>query len=131
MRRSPAGFPTLAVLLLLLLSACASRAASSGDSGIRGVVLLGPMCPVESTRSPCPDRPLGDALVRILRDGDVVSEVRSDGDGRFTVALDPGSYVLQAVTKKGGPGMFAKPLDVTVPSKGFVDVTVTVDTGIR
>jgi len=27
--------------------------------------------------------------------------------------------------------MFAKPVDVTVPASGFVDVVVPVDTGIR
>jgi hypothetical protein len=130
MRRSLAA-ATAASVLILLLSGCASRAASSADSGVRGVVLLGPMCPVQSSQSPCPDRPLGGALIRVLRDGDVVTEVHAGDDGRFTAALDPGSYVLQAVTKTGGPGMFAKPLDVTVPSRGFVEVTVTVDTGIR
>jgi carboxypeptidase family protein len=118
--------------LLLFLVACAGRASSSsGDSGIRGTVLLGPTCPVETVESPCPDRPLADVEVQVLQGGDVVGTVRSDGDGRFTVALDPGHYVVQAVVEEGGPGMSAKPVDVTVTSGKFVDVNVPVDSGIR
>jgi hypothetical protein len=119
-------------VLLLFLVACAGRASSpSGDSGVRGTVLLGPLCPVETMESPCPDRPLPDVQVQVLQAGDVVTTVRSDGDGRFTVALDPGDYVLQAVVEEGGPGMSAKPVDVTVTSGAFAEVTVPVDSGIR
>jgi hypothetical protein len=81
--------------------------------------------------SPCPDLPLADAEVQVLQGGDVVATVRSDGDGRFTVALDPGDYVLQAIVEEGGPGMSAKPVDVTVTSGAFVDVIVPMDSGIR
>lgn len=118
--------------LLLFLVACAGRASSSsGDSGIRGTVLLGPTCPVETVESPCPDRPLADIEVQMLQGGDVVATVRSDSDGRFTVALDPGHYTLQAVVEAGGPGMSAKPVDVTVTSGEFLEVNVPVDSGIR
>jgi hypothetical protein len=127
MRRSLA----LSVLLLTLV-ACANRVYSpSGDSGVRGTVLLGPTCPVETLESPCPDRPLPDVEVQVLRGEDVVTSVRSDGDGRFTVALDPGDYVLRAVIKPGGPGMSSKPVDVSVANGDFVEVTVPVDSGIR
>jgi len=127
MRRTAA----LSVLFLFLV-ACAGRASSpSGDSGVRGTVLLGPTCPVETMESPCPDRPLADVQVQVLQGGDVVATVRSDGDGRFTVALEPGDYVLQAVVEQGGPGMSAKPVDVTVTSGTFVEVNVPVDSGIR
>lgn len=119
-------------VLLLFLVACAGRASSpSGDSGVRGTVLLGPTCPVVTMESPCPDLPLADAEVQVLQGGDVVATVRSDGDGRFTVALDPGDYVLQAIVEEGGPGMSAKPVDVTVTSGAFVDVIVPMDSGIR
>jgi hypothetical protein len=127
MRRTAA----LSVLFLFLV-ACAGRASSpSGDSGVRGTVLLGPTCPVETMESPCPDRPLADVQIQVLQGSDVVATVRSDGDGRFTVALEPGDYVLQAVVEQGGPGMSAKPVDVTVTSGAFVEVNVPVDSGIR
>jgi hypothetical protein len=119
-------------ILLLFLVACAGRGpSSSGDSGIRGTVLLGPTCPVETVESPCPDRPLGDVEIRVLRGGDVVATVRSDGEGRFAVALDPGRYEVQAVVEEGGPGMSAKPVDVLVKNGVFNEVNVPVDSGIR
>jgi hypothetical protein len=127
MRRMPA-----LSILLLFLAACAGRGpSSSGDGGIRGTVLLGPTCPVETLESPCPDRPLANVEVQVLQGGDVAATVRSDGDGRFTVALDPGHYEVQAVVEKGGPGMSAKPVDVTVTSGEFTDVSIPVDSGIR
>jgi hypothetical protein len=127
MRRMPAFS-----ILILFFVACAGRGpSSSGDSGISGTVLLGPTCPVETVESPCPDRPVADVEVQVLRAGDVVATVRSDGDGRFTVALDPGHYEVQAVVEKGGPGMSAKPVDVTVTSGEFTDVSIPVDSGIR
>jgi hypothetical protein len=118
-------------ILLLFLLACAGRGPSSGDSGIRGTVLLGPTCPVETLESPCPDRPLADVEIRVLRGSDVVATVRSDGEGRFAVALDPGRYEVQAVVEEGGPGMSAKPVDVVVTNGVFNDVNVPVDSGIR
>lgn len=119
-------------ILLLFLVACAGRGpSSSGDSGIRGTVLLGPTCPVETLESPCPDRPLADVEIRVLRESDVVATVRSDDEGRFAVALDPGRYEVQAVVEEGGPGMSAKPVDVVVTNGVFKDVNVPVDSGIR
>ena len=119
-------------ILLLFLMGCAGRGpSSSDDSGIRGTVLLGPTCPVETLESPCPDRPLADVEIRVLRGSDVVATVRSDGEGRFAVALDPGRYEVQAVVEEGGPGMSAKPVDVVVTSGVFNDVNVPVDSGIR
>src|SRR6266540_623298 len=123
--------PVLSILLLFLV-ACAGRSpSSSGEGGIRGIVLLGPTCPVETLEGPCPDRPLADVEVQVLQGGDVVASVRSDGDGRFTVALDPGHYEVQAMLQEGGPGMSAKPVDVNVTSGEFADVNVPVDSGIR
>ena len=127
MRRMPA----LSILLLFLAACAGSGPSSSGDNGIRGTVLLGPTCPVETLESPCPDRPLADVEVRVLQGGDVVATVRSDGDGRFAVALDPGHYEVRAVVEEGGPGMSAKPVDVIVTSGEFADVNVPVDSGIR
>jgi Carboxypeptidase regulatory-like domain len=124
---------TLSVLALVVV-ACGSEAPSSGaqEQGVRGVVLLGPRCPIETEASPCPDEPLPGVTVRVLRDGEPIdSTATSDGSGRFELRLPPGDYTLEAIVPDGGPGMSAKPVDVTVSAGGFVDVVVPVDTGIR
>ncbi len=119
------------LILSVLLGACAGGAGSAGDAGIRGLVTFGPTCPVQSAVSPCPDRPLADMRVQVLHEGDVVADLQSGDDGTFTVPLDPGDYQVRAIIEPGGPGMFAKPVDVRVTQHAFANVTVMVDTGIR
>lgn len=125
--------PLVSLLVLLLLTACASdggdEAASS--SGVRGQILLGPTCPVVQEGSPCPDEPVGGVEVRALTDGETIAETTSGEDGRFELELPPGRYTLEAVVDPGGPGMFAKPVAVTVTAGAFVEVVVPVDSGIR
>jgi Carboxypeptidase regulatory-like domain len=115
-------------LLLVLGSGCAREAGSSG-SGVRGTVLAGPQCPVEQVGSPCPDQPVADALVRATRDGMVVASDRTDTDGRFTIALAPGTYRLTVETSVGIGG--ARPVSVVVGSGEYAEADITVDTGIR
>jgi Carboxypeptidase regulatory-like domain len=124
--------PLVPLLVLLLLTACApdgSEAASS--SGVRGQVLLGPTCPVVQEGSPCPDEPVGGVEVRALTDGEAIAETTSGEDGRFELELPPGRYTLEAVVDPDGPGMFAKPVAVTITAGAFVEVVVPVDSGIR
>lgn len=89
------------------------------------------MCPVMQEGSPCPDRPLEDVQVRAIADGKTVAQTTSGSDGRFELALPPGLYTLEAIVDPDGPGMSAKPVDVTVTAGSFADVVVPVDSGIR
>lgn len=115
----------------LLAGACARSSSSpgSGDSGIQGTVLLGPTCPVETIEHPCPDRPIVAEVIVSSTDGRKVAGVRSGDDGRFSVSVPPGDYVITVGELQGI--RFAKPLSVRVPDGGFVEVTVSVDSGIR
>lgn len=122
------------LFFLLLLTSCAGGS-DTGDettgSGVRGRVLLGPTCPVEMEGTPCPDEPIAGVEVRAVRDGEPVAGATSDAQGRFELLLPPGEYTLEAVIGPDGPGMFAKPVGVTVSSGAFVDIVVPVDSGIR
>jgi hypothetical protein len=124
--------PLTLLILIVLMGACAKAGSSntrSGDSGIYGTVLLGPTCPVETAESPCPDHPLAAEVVVSGVDGRKGAGVRSGDDGTFTGSVPPGDYV---VTVAGLEGIrFAKPLSVSVPDGRFVQVTVSVDSGIR
>lgn len=101
------------------------------DSGIRGTTAAGPQCPVEIAGSPCPDEPLAAEFDVDAPNGDVVAHVRSDANGRFEVALQPGRYVLDPEPPSDSGFPFGKPLDVVVRAHRFTRVTVTFDTGIR
>jgi predicted small secreted protein len=124
----------LALLLLsMVASACAKAtdgAGSGGGSGIQGVVVAGPQCPVESAQSPCPDAPLPKTEVQVKRSGNVVATATSDETGAFQITLPPGTYSVEAVADMGGIG-YARPVDVTVTDGAFAQVSVVVDTGIR
>jgi hypothetical protein len=124
---------TLAILAVVVVACGSEASAPDGESqGVRGVVLLGPRCPVETDASPCPDEPLPGVTVRVLKDGERLEATAiSDEAGRFELRLPPGQYTLEAIVAEGEPGMSAKPVEVTVPERGFVDVVVPVDTGIR
>jgi hypothetical protein len=114
----------LALALVVLMAACGESPGSSA-SGIRGHTIIGPNCPVE----PCPSSPsvpVGASFV--VRRGDVVvTRVRADSQGRFTVNLEPGEYVLATVDQV--PSL--KPVAVTVQPGAFTEVVLDFDSGMR
>ena len=84
---------------------------------------------METQASPCPDKPIAAQVVVSTTDGKQVAGIRSRSDGTFNVAVSPGQYVITVTGLKGI--QFAKPVTVSVPDRTFVQVTVSVDTGIR
>jgi hypothetical protein len=123
----------LAVVALALLAACGEGpAGSDGPLGtIRGSVLLAPTCPVETTESPCPGRPLGGVSVRVVDDeGEVHASAVSDDDGRFEMDVTPGTYLLTASIRQD-PARSVQPTRVEVGAGELIHTDVLVDSGIR
>lgn len=102
-------------------------------SGIRGTVVLGPTCPTGSepgAHDPVPClTPYAAELVILDLENVVVERVTSGGDGKFTVELPPGEYVI--TPEAGDPYPIAQPVPVTVVAGQYVDVEINYDTGIR
>jgi hypothetical protein len=98
------------------------------DSGITGLVTLGPISPVERPGVPN-ERPYAATIIVKRTDGSVVAQVRSGEDGRFTIKLPPGAYVLEP--QNGQPLPRAEAQQVTVLPHAFTEVTVAFDSGIR
>ncbi len=104
------------------------------NSGIRGVVILGPTCPVE--RIPpdpsCADRPY-QTLVTIFRASDPTHafvSTKSNASGTFSASLPPGNYTISA----GDSAVMLPRCDhpqVTVTPNAYATATVSCDTGIR
>ncbi len=129
------------------LGACGSVAgqpggSAPGDSGVKGLVVAGPSCPVDSTDSSCPPQRV-QADVEVLdltppsRSSDaaggekkVIAVAHADSSGRFQIKLPPRTYMLQAVPPPGTT-FTAKPILVEVKAHAFTEVTVILDTGIR
>ena len=118
----------VAVLAALAIGA-ASEAQPRPDSGIRGLVLYGPTCPVERPGHSCV-RPYA-AWITIRREpkGTVAVRVHASSDGRFTARLRAGHYLL--VPRNGKPFPRARSQAVSVHRHRFSAVTIRFDSGIR
>ncbi len=103
-------------------------------SGIRGIVLLGPTCPIgedPGADDPVPClTPYAAPLVVTDSESAVVARISSGGDGKFQVDLPPGEYVVTPATGQDTYPI-AQPVSVTVGPGAYADVEINYDTGIR
>jgi hypothetical protein len=126
--------PPVVVLLVIAVSLAAcgpSTVSAPPDTGIRGIVTLGPTCPVEQVGgAPCVTAYAATLVITSAEDGSVVARVSSGPDGVFTVNLPPGDYVI--VPEPGGdPFPLGQPVDVNVEAGAYTEIEVAYDTGIR
>ncbi len=100
-------------------------------TGVRGLVLVGPSCPVEKMPpdGKCAPHPLEIALV-VSADGKEVARGMSGTDGRFSFTLAPGEYHI-APAKNSAIFPRVASRDFVVTHAGFTEVTLEADSGIR
>lgn len=131
------------VLVAALLAACTPAGAPTPTPSAPGtstgnvelVVVAGPVCPVE--REPpdpnCEPRPVAGARI-LVQPGDgadiVVGEATTNDEGRATIALPEGDYLLIGMEVEGLMGL-PDPAPVVVTAGATVTVTLAYDTGIR
>ena len=115
------------VIAAVLLGGCSAPAQL--DSGIRGTVTLGPTSPTEQSGA-ANAKPYSAGLVIKPQGGrSSVARVKSGDDGRFSIDLEPGTYVIRAAATT--PGSSLKPVSVTVEAHSYREVVVPFDSGIR
>ncbi len=98
------------------------------ETGIAGLVLIGPQCPVVREGEECPDKPFA-ATIEIYSGTRLVATAVSGPDGIFAAELDPGTYRLVPLPP-GGP-VFAREETVEVRAGETTRVIITYDSGIR
>lgn len=102
-------------------------------TGIRGVMLAGPQCPVvgPGTGSECDDQPfMGTVIVQTEDASEEITRFTADEDGMFRVPLAAGSYHLVPLPGENG-FPFADEQVVEVTEDSFTEVQIPYDTGIR
>ena len=96
-------------------------------SGVSGLALAGPQCPVQIAGQPCPDLPV-DVMLAFGQGGTTVATVQTGADGGFALDLAAGTY---GVTVVGGILPSLGPTEVVVPAGRHAWVELHLDTGIR
>ncbi|QGZ38679.1 hypothetical protein IP92_00967 [Pseudoduganella flava] len=97
-------------------------------SGIAGEVILSPIMPVE--RPGDVNHRSCEAMITIVdAAGRAVATVRSGADGRFEIALAPGTYRLRP--ESGAAGPYAPQQTVVVTGGRLTPVRIVYDSGIR
>jgi hypothetical protein len=138
--RLPRVLAATSLIVLAALASCGDSpreepgsSPTDAGSGVTGVVVLWPSCPVEGIPEQSEDDCRGlptEATLRVRdRAADSVAvTVHVGQDGRFRVTLRPSEYTVTAEA----PGTdYCKPVDVTVRAGEYADVVVTCDTGLR
>ena len=118
-------------LLPLIAAVTITSGAASGatGSGLHGLVTRGPIMPVCMVDQPC-DEPAANVQLVFLRNGVVVSRVRTNVMGRYRLALSPGRYAVR-LPGKPGLGRIVKPQTARVLRGRYSRVDFSIDTGIR
>jgi len=122
-------------IAVVLVAGCGDQQpAATPESGIAGLVHLGPQCPVETVNDACEDKPAANVIVTVSEQlpgeayaaGPTVAQTTTDGAGTFRVIVPPGEYVVTAQA-----GMSCELMDARVSASAYVEVDVPCDTGIR
>jgi hypothetical protein len=110
----------------------------SSDSGFGTIelrVVAGPVCPVEQDPPDpgCEPRPVEGARILVQpADGRdiVVGEATTDTDGRASIELPAGDYIVIGVEVEGLMGV-PEPVSVAVGAGETISIDLAYDTGIR
>ena len=121
------------VIGLLALVACDLPAPQAGGSLVVEA-LAGPTCPVETDPPDpsCAPRAVAGARILVIAAGRevVVAQGETDADGRLTLSVPAGNYVVRAEPVEGLMGT-PEPVPVLVEERGTTELLLPYDTGIR
>ena len=120
------------LMVFTLLGCCPARLTVSG-SGIMGIVMIGPITPVES-QGQTNEKPFAEATIIVwnAETNQEITRFNVNSDGTFKHDLSPGKYVLEPINSNNQGGLpYADHVDVMVSDGHYTDVTIVFDSGIR
>ena len=116
--------------LAVILAGCGG-AKPLADTGVEGIVTIGPMCPVIQVGQSCPDKPYAAELTVASAFGTIIARGLADADGSFRIPLPAGDYLLQVQATDGSPFPGPASLPFSVSEGAWTRLDVTMDSGIR
>jgi len=134
------GLPLLALVLGVIVIGCGA------DSGIFnpidetedvetgtlvGEITRGPLSPVEGDDAPSLELAPGEELLIMTPTGEEVNSVITDDQGRYSINLPPGNYVIDIASLDGIEFTKDLPATVTITEGQETRVDIHIDTGIR
>jgi hypothetical protein len=117
-----------------ILSCClllaATLSASEPQTGIEGVIMIGPVHGGPSRIGVPDSRPLANATFTAQDQKGTATSFTTDDQGRFRVSLEPGHFTVSLEGKKGRIGRYG-PFEVDVVAGQMTTVEWRCDTGMR
>jgi hypothetical protein len=126
----------LAPALLLLLSFCFEQIrtmnGAEAESGIEGVILMGPTHGGPLREGTPDSKPLANIKFNVQREGEEkpVTSFTTDGEGKFRVAVPAGKYSVIRDGGKRGIGNYG-PFEIEVAAGKMSSVQWHCDSGMR
>ena len=120
------------VLAFVIMSAVFSTAQtpSSAETGIEGVITIGP-AQAGPVRDDGPSsRPLANATFGVENDKGEVTSFTTDSQGHFRISVPPGHYKVSMKGRKSSIGRFG-PFEADVAAGKMTSVQWECDSGIR
>jgi hypothetical protein len=103
---------------------------SAAETGVRGTVLWGPVKPGPARVGQSDDAPFRATFIVFAAEREV-ARFKSDKKGNFEVLLPVGDYTIVPDNSTPIPVPQSQMKTVTVPVRGFAEVTLRFDTGMR
>jgi len=124
---------TIVILMVFALWGCGPAQTCTSGSGIMGIVMIGPIIPVES-QGQTNEKPFAEAtiIVKNAENDQEIARFSVNSDGTFKHDLLPGKYILEPISSNSQGGLpYADRVNVTVSDGQYTDLTIVFDSGIR
>lgn len=104
--------------------------ANATETGVRGIVMWGPLKPGPEKMGQSIEAPLAATFAVLSEDGQI-AQFTTDRMGQFELALPPGDYTIVPDKKIPIPNARRQITRVTVPDNGYIEITIRLDTGMK
>lgn len=134
------GLPLLALVLGVIVIGCGADSGNFNPIGetedvetgtLVGEITRGPLSPVEGDDAPSLELAPGEELLIMTPTGEEVNSVITDDQGRYSINLPPGNYVIDIASLDGIEFTKDLPATVTITEEQETRVDIHIDTGIR